>query len=53
MKSSLVGSLLLVIFAIFLILRINKGANSQKYKKRPKNKWQLLSEGKDPTDDSI
>jgi hypothetical protein len=51
MRPSIIGSLILVLVATYLILRLSKRANSERYQVKPKNKWRLLSEGKDPTDD--
>ena len=33
------------------IIRLSKKADSDKYKLKPKNKWNALSEGNDPTDE--
>jgi hypothetical protein len=51
MTNSLIGSLLLVWFATYLIIRLSKKADSDRYKLKPKNKWNSLSEGIDPTDE--
>ena len=50
MKSSLVGLFFLIIFAIYLIIKLSKRSSSQRYDPKAKNTWNLLSEGKDPTD---
>ncbi len=49
MKSSIFASIFLITIALFLIRRLSKGKNSNKYQAKPKTKWTLLSEGKDPT----
>ena len=49
MRSSIFGSIFLIIIALYLIRRLGKGENSNKYQAKPKNNWTLLSEGKDPT----
>jgi hypothetical protein len=51
MKNSLFGLVLMISIVIFLIFRMRKGSNSQKYEARARDKWNLLSDGKDPTDD--
>ena len=51
MKNSLFGSLILVGFSTYLIFKLGKKAGSDKYKLKPKNKWNALSEGNDPTDE--
>jgi hypothetical protein len=51
MKNSLLGSLILVGFSTYLIFKLSKRAGSDKYKLKPKNKWNALSEGNDPTDE--
>jgi len=43
--------LILVGFSTYLIFKLSKKAGSDKYKLKPKNKWNALSEGKDPTDE--
>jgi hypothetical protein len=53
MNNSLIGAILLILSALVLIIKFNKRANSQKYKIKPQDKWHMLSEGKDPTDDKI
>jgi hypothetical protein len=50
-KNSLFGSLILVGLSTYLILKLSKKAGSDKYKLKPKNRWNALSEGHDPTDD--
>ena len=48
-------SLILTALAIFLIgysiSMINKGSNSSRYERKPKDKWNSLSDGDDPTTD--
>jgi hypothetical protein len=48
-------SLILTALAIFLIgysiSMINKSANSSGYERKPKDKWNSLSDGDDPTTD--
>jgi hypothetical protein len=51
MRNSLFESLILVGVATYLIIRLSKKADSDKYKLKPKNKWNALSEGNDPTDE--
>ena len=51
MRFSIVGSLFLVAIATYLIIRLSRRTNSDRYQAKPKNKWTQLSEGKDPTDD--
>jgi len=51
MRISIVGSLFMVLIATYLIVQLSKRKNSERYQVKPKNKWTLLSEGKDPTDD--
>lgn len=47
-------SLLLTALAIFLIgytiSMINKGSSSSRYERKPKDKWNKLNEGDDPTE---
>jgi hypothetical protein len=50
-KNSLFGSLILVGLSTYLIIKLSKKAGSDKYKLKPKNRWNALSEGHDPTDD--
>lgn len=51
MRESIVGSLIIVLIAGFLITRLGKRGAMNKYEKKPKNKWNSLSEGVDPTDE--
>lgn len=51
MKNSLFGSLILVGLSSYLIIKLSKKAGSDKYQLKPKNKWNALSEGQDPTDE--
>ena len=51
MKNSLFDSLILVGLSTYLIIKLSKKAGSDKYKLKPKNKWNALSEGHDPTDE--
>lgn len=51
MKNPVFGSLILVGLSSYLILKLSKKAGSDKYKLKPKNKWNALSEGQDPTDE--
>ena len=51
MKNSLFGCLILVGLSTYLIIKLSKKAGSDKYKLKPKNRWNALSEGHDPTDD--
>lgn len=51
MKFSIATSLLLAIITIYLIVRSSKRASSNKYERKPKDSWNSLSEGIDPTDD--
>lgn len=48
-------SLLLTAIAIFLIgyaiSMINKGSTSTRYERKPRDQWNTLSEGEDPTDE--
>lgn len=48
-------SLLLTAIAIFLIgyaiSMINKGSTSNRYERKPRDQWNTLNEGEDPTDD--
>lgn len=48
-------TLLLTTIAIFLIgyaiSMINKGSSSTRYDRKPKDQWNTLSEGEDPTVD--
>jgi hypothetical protein len=53
MNNSFFGAILLILTALFLIIKFNRNLNSQKYKIKPKDKWHMFSEGKDPTDDKI
>jgi hypothetical protein len=50
-KSSIITSLLLVAISTYLITRLSKHANSNKYERKEKNTWNSLSEGIDPTDE--
>jgi hypothetical protein len=47
-------SLILTALAIFLIgygiSMINKSASSSRYQRKPKDQWNRLNEGDDPTD---
>jgi hypothetical protein len=51
MKGSIFGSLLIICLAVFLIIRLSRQDTSKKYEMKPKNKWNTLSEGIDPTDE--
>ena len=51
MKSSIIGSLLLLTLTVFLIIRLSKKDTSNRYEMKAKNKWNSLSEGIDPTDE--
>lgn len=48
-------TLLLTTIAIFLIgyaiSMINKGSTSNRYERKPRDQWNTLNEGEDPTDD--
>ena len=43
--------MILVGVSTYLILKLSKKAGSDKYKLKPKNKWNALSDGNDPTDE--
>lgn len=51
MKGSILAILLVVVVAGFLIIRLSKKNVMSKYEKNPKNKWNSLSQGIDPTDE--
>ena len=51
MRGSIVGSLVIIISATFLIIRLSRKDATKKYEMNPKNKWNSLSEGIDPTDE--
>jgi flagellar biogenesis protein FliO len=51
MRGSIVGSLLIIGFAAFLIMRLSRKEATKKYELKPKNKWNSLSEGIDPTNE--
>jgi hypothetical protein len=51
MKGSIIGSLIIIFIAAFLILRLSKRESMSKYEKKPQSKWNSLSEGVDPTDE--
>ncbi|MFM8628062.1 MAG: hypothetical protein ACKOCP_04675 [Candidatus Nanopelagicus sp.] len=51
MKGSIIASLLGVLVAAFLIIRLSNKNAMSKYEKNPKNKWNSLSQGIDPTDE--
>lgn len=51
MRESVFGSLIIIFVAGFLILRLSKRGAMNKYDKKPRNKWNSLSEGVDPTDE--
>jgi len=53
MNNSFFVAILLILTSLFLIIKFNKHLNSQKFKVKPQDKWHMLSEGKDPTDDKI
>ena len=53
MRGSIIGSLLIISLAIFLILRLSRKDATKKYEMKPKNKWNSLSEGIDPTNERI
>ena len=51
MKGSIIGSLIIIFIAAFLILRLSKRGSMSKYEKKPQSTWNSLSEGVDPTDE--
>ncbi|MCX6449667.1 MAG: hypothetical protein NTV41_04025 [Actinobacteria bacterium] len=51
MNNSIIGSLILIAGAIYLIIRLNKRSASTKYERKPQNNWSALSDGIDPTDE--
>lgn len=51
MKGSILGSLVVIIIAGFLIIRLSRRGAMNKYEKKPKSKWNSLSQGVDPTDE--
>ncbi|MFY8231246.1 MAG: hypothetical protein ACOVKH_03825, partial [Candidatus Nanopelagicus sp.] len=51
MRESIVGSLIIIVVAGFLIFRLSKRGAMNKYDKKPRSKWNSLSEGVDPTDE--
>jgi len=51
MKGSIIGSLIIIFIAAFLILRLSMRGSMNKYEKKPQSKWNSLSEGVDPTDE--
>jgi len=51
MKSSIITSLLLAALLTFFIFKLSKRTNLKKYERKPKNSWNSLSEGIDPTDE--
>jgi hypothetical protein len=51
MRGSIFGSLLIISLAVFLIIRLSRKDATKKYEMKPKNKWNSLSEGIDPTNE--
>ena len=51
MRESIAGSLIIILVAGFLILRLSKRGAMSKYDKKSQSKWNSLSEGVDPTDE--
>jgi len=51
MRGSIFGSLLIISLAVFLIIRLSSKDATKKYEMKPKNKWNSLSEGIDPTNE--
>jgi hypothetical protein len=50
-NKSLFGGIVLVLISAFLISKLSKNSGSGKYNLKPKNQWNMLSEGTDPTDE--
>jgi hypothetical protein len=50
-NKSLFGGIGLVLISAFLISKLSKNSGSEKYNLKPKNRWNMLSEGTDPTDE--
>jgi preprotein translocase subunit YajC len=51
MRGSMVGSILIISLALFLIIRLNRKNAPNKYEVKSKNMWNSLSEGIDPTNE--
>jgi hypothetical protein len=46
---SVLMSLLLLISMIYLLIRLIKKSSKKQYERKPKNQWNSLSDGIDPT----
>jgi hypothetical protein len=51
MKGQIFSSIIIVCLAVFLIIRLSRKDATKKYELKPKNKWNSLSEGIDPTNE--
>jgi len=51
MRGSIIGSVIIISLAIFLIIRLGRKDATKKHEMKPKNNWNSLSEGIDPTNE--
>ena len=50
--SKLISSLILISFTLFLLRALSISKREVRFERRPKNRWQALTENIDPTDTS-
>lgn len=51
MKGSLLGLVIIILVAAYLIIRSSRKNTANRYEKKSKNDWNELSQGNDPTDE--